>query len=332
MSGNVIYLTGGEQKTFAHFKQEWEGFKTAKLLKLDLDSGLVETITKYTSKPDVTVDQNASHLFKAGEIADGIAHLCTNTELVGVDLATGEVVSQISHPYMNDLHDVIISRNNTFLVANTGLDCVVELTRDGETLALTSVIDEDVWDRFERTKDYRKVATTKPHAAHPNKVFELLGQTYATRFIQKDAISLTGSGPRFDIGLDNPHDGHMFNDEVIFTTIRGYLSFHSPDGALTRQVNLAKAKGREGKNVALGWARGLCMLDERHVAVGYTRLRPSRFREQMQIAKHALGKRNARGESPTRIVIYDILKNEQVKEFDMEPHGLNAIFAIMKQV
>lgn len=330
MSDNVVYLTGGEQKVFAHFKQEWEGFKSARLMKLNLDTGAVETTVEYVSSPEVTVDQSASHLFKAGQIEDGVAHLCTNTELVDVELATGKVLKQISHPYMNDLHDVIVSRDDTLLVANTGLDCIVEMTRDGETLGMTSVTDEDVWERFDRHKDYRKVATTKPHQAHPNKVFELGGQTYATRFIQKDAIPLNGTGPRFEIGLDNPHDGHRFGDEIIFTTIRGYLSCHSPDGKLIRQINLADAKGRDKKEVALGWARGMCMLDDRHVAVGYTRLRPSRFREQMQIAKYALGKRNSRGESPTRIVVYDIQKNEQVTEFDLEPHGLNAVFAIMQ--
>ena len=77
------------------------------------------------------------------------------------------VLKVISHPCFNDLHHVTVGPQDTLFVAVTGLDAVAEVTLDGELIRLTSTVEGvDVWDRFSPDVDYRRCASTKPHASH----------------------------------------------------------------------------------------------------------------------------------------------------------------------
>ena len=49
---------------------------------------------------------------------------------------------------------------------------------------------DSTWKKFSKSIDYRKVATTKPHAAHPNFICEYNSDFYVTRFEQKDVIKI----------------------------------------------------------------------------------------------------------------------------------------------
>ena len=61
--------------------------------------------------------------------------------------------------------------------------------------------------------------STKPHLAHPNHVFHIGDEPWATRFQQKDAVSLLDPTRRIDIGLERIHDGIVYGDRVLFTTV-----------------------------------------------------------------------------------------------------------------
>ena len=72
--------------------------------------------------------------------------------------------------------------DGTVLVADTGLDLVVEVSLQGEVLREWSVLEDDTWQRFSRAIDYRKVPETKPHKSHPNHVFRLGDEITKSRF------------------------------------------------------------------------------------------------------------------------------------------------------
>ena len=121
-------------------------------------------------------------------------YLCTQTEVLICDFPSFAIRKIISLPFFNDLHHVAVALDGRLFVAVTGLDAVAELAPDGTLLRLQSVADGSVWDRFSKTVDYRKVATTKPHLSHPNFVFFLDGEPWVTRFQQCDAVPLYRTG------------------------------------------------------------------------------------------------------------------------------------------
>src|SRR5262249_317885 len=128
----------------------------------------------------------------------------------------------ISLPQFNDLHHVRPTSTGSLAVANTGLDQVVEMSREGRVLRLWSAVGGDPWDRFDPERDYRKVDSTKPHRSHPNYVFEVGEDLWGTRFEQRDALCLTGGG-RIAIDVQRPHDGITMGDKVYFTTVNGCI-------------------------------------------------------------------------------------------------------------
>ena len=238
-------------------------------------------------------------------------------------------IAYLTHPAFNDLHDVQISTRDTILVVNTGLDAVMEFDRSGVLLNEWGVLGGSIWERFSRNNDYRKWPTTKPHRAHPNKVFEIGKEIYATRFEQCDAVCLVSPDKRFRFGKDHPHDGHIVNEKIYFTTINGCVLVYNHRGTLVERLELTTYHGDENLDVALGWCRGLYVLEDRYLIVGFTRLRPSKFREQVRWVKHILGKSLTKGSRATRVAIYDMQAGCKVTEYDLEAYGLNAVFAIL---
>ena len=114
----------------------------------------------------------------------------TNTEVLLYRVPSFERIAYVSLPMFNDVHHVRPTPNGNLLVANTGLDMVLEMTREGAIVQVWNVLGDDPWERFSEATDYRKVKSTKPHLAHPNHVFYVGDEPWASRFQQKDAISL----------------------------------------------------------------------------------------------------------------------------------------------
>ena len=133
-------------------------------------------------------------------------YACTSTEVLVFEVPGFRRIGYVSLPCFNDLHHVTPTRDGNLLVANTGLDMVVKFTPQSKVLAEWNVSDEDLWSRFSRSVDYRKVETTKPHQSHPNFVFELSDDVWVTRFEQRDAVCLTSRGKKVSIGAQRPHE------------------------------------------------------------------------------------------------------------------------------
>ena len=104
-----------------------------------------------------------------------------------------ELLDYVSLPCFNDVHHVRPSPSGNIALANAGLKMVLEMTSEGEIIRAWNALGEDPWAHVDPEVDYRKVST-KPHQAHPNYIFYLGSELWATRFHQGDAISLEGVG------------------------------------------------------------------------------------------------------------------------------------------
>jgi hypothetical protein len=227
-------------------------------------------------------------------------------------------------PCFNDLHHVRPTPDGNILVANTGLDMVVEFTPEGEVLREWNALGEDPWERFSRSVDYRRVGTTKPHRSHPNHVFFLDGQIWVTRAEQKDAVCLTDGNLRIPLGGEYVHDGYIFEGIIYFTGVDGRLILVDRKSLKIVEVfDLNTIDGVNGE--PLGWCRGLWVVDEGYVWVGFTRVRKTKFMENVNWVKHG-GKERRK---PARVALYDVAARKCVAEIDVEKYGLNVVFNML---
>jgi hypothetical protein len=253
-------------------------------------------------------------------------YTCTTTEVLIFQVPSFRQVGYISLPCFNDLHHAIPASDGNLLVVSTGLDMVFKVSLGGEVLQEWCVVDEAPWTRFSRSVDYRKIETTKPHLSHPNFVFELNGETWVTRFTQRDAISLNGSKARIDIALEKPHDGVLWGDHLVFTVVDGKVIFaNRQTHRVDRVLDLRQIQDRN-QQVLPAWCRGVLPVDANTMWVGFTRIRRTLFRENVRWAKIVL--REGTVVKPTHIALFDIANGVCLKEIDLEPYGLNCVFGI----
>jgi hypothetical protein len=281
---------------------------------------------RYASPPEACPDERPSFVFKAGTLADGRLYACTQTEVLVYGVPGFELERRISLPCFNDVHHVTPTPCGTLLVANTGLDMVVELSLRGEVLNEWSALDEDPWQRFERGTDYRKLASTKPHRSHPNYVFLLGGEIWTTRFEQRDAVSLTRPGRRIELPGAQPHDGVLHGDTLYFTQVDGRVVLVDAASLRTRRVLDLARMGPDQK--LLGWCRGIHVPDPDHVVVGFSRLRETRFRENLAWLQSKVRTGRPAGCYPSRVALYDLVAEKLVWEHPTEDVGLDIVFSI----
>ena len=323
----TLWIVGGEQRGVPHWTREWKLFKKALVVKVE--HGSIQRVLEYESPPEHCPDELHSIVFKSGSIRGDCAYLCTQTEVLVCKFPSFAIQRVISHPCFNDLHHVTLAPDGRLFVAVTGLDAVAELAPDGALLRLTSVIDDSVWDRFSETVDYRKVATTKPHRAHPNFVFFLDGRVWVTRFQQRDAVPLDrcskGRSP-FDIAAEGAHDGHVMGDIIYFTTVNGLIvRFDLKSG--TRKVFDLNAARDVDPDRPLGWCRGLLPTADR-AWVGFSRIRYTALRTNLDWVRHGFQRADRYPPCPTRVALYDLAKLALLEEVDLEDAGMNAVFSI----
>lgn len=325
-----LYILGGKQRRLGMEepteRDEWCLYDTAIILELDTQSGSVRTCVEYQSPFYARAGSNSAASFHAGVLINNLLYTCTTTEVLIFRLPTFERVGYISLPCFNDLHHVTRSSDGSLLIVNTGLEMVLRVTPEGEVLNEWSVLGEDTWSRFSRHIDYRKVESTKPHRSHPNFVFELDGEIWATRFHQRDAICLTRSGKRIEIGGESPHDGLVWGDRILFTAVDGKVVIVNRHSLTVEQsVNLRHIQDRDQQTLP-AWCRGLSPVDERRIWVGFTRIRKTLFREHVRWVKSIL--REGTVVMPTHISLFDIVDKKCLTQFDLEPYRMNTIFAI----
>lgn len=295
------------------------------ILEVDALTGSAQVRSEYGTPPTARATDRSSVLYKAGTLVGSKMYTCTPTEVLVYELPRFTVANYVSLPCFNDLHHVVPDSAGNLLVASTGLDLVVRLDPAGTVLQEWNVLGDNPWAKFSRDVDYRKVETTKPHRSHPNFVFELDGQVWVTRFEQRDAICLGEPRKRIDIAIQAPHDGHVCGEYIYFTTVDGHLVIAGRDSLrVERTVDLTAINGAE---MLLGWCRGLLRIDADKFWVAFTRIRATRFQENLFWLNHAL--RNRMLQKPTHIALYDISAGRCLREINLEDHGMNVIFSIL---
>src|SRR2546426_1284606 len=277
-----VYVTGARQRKTP--EDEWTLYERALLIRVDTHTSTSEPCIDYVSPEAASAAGRASYLFKSGTIKGPRLYVCTSTEVLIYEVPGFRRVGYISLPCFNDLHHVCPSREGTVFVVNTGLDMVVEVSAEGRVLREWSVLGEDPWRRFSPDIDYRKVPTTKPHKSHPNFVFELGEDVWATRAVQGDAVCLTRPGLRIGLGKELVHDGHFHDGKIYFTTVDGTLVIVGQDSLRVEQVVDLKTIDNEAKAL-LGWCRGVMVLDERRGWLAFPRGCQKRVQKQNKLGQ-----------------------------------------------
>ncbi len=320
-----LYVAGGQQRTLRGMTADmdsWYEYQKGLILELESGSGTSEAILEYVSPPGTCPEEEPAILFKSGTLVGEELFICTQTEVMIYSVPSFERVAYISLPMFNDVHHVRPTPTGTLLVANTGLDTVVEITRKGELVRTWNVLGQDAWGdgRFSPDTDYRRVKTTKPHLAHPNHVFYIGDEPWATRFQQKDAVSLEDPGRRIDIGLERLHDGMVAGGRVYFTTVDGKVAV--ADTTTLEVVRIIDLTEAHPDDMLLGWARGLYVEGGR-MWVGFSRIRPTKFRENVGWVLRGLKR-----DFGTHVGCYDIETGTSLGQYAVEKYGLSAIFGI----
>jgi hypothetical protein len=324
LSMKNFYVVGGRQRRTAFRKlEEWQSSVEALLIELDPEKNQSRVCVEYVSPPEVRPDVLPAIQFKAATLRGNQLYACTSTEVLVYELPSFRLQHYISLPCFNDLHHVCPTQRGTLLVVVTGLDMVVEITTTGSLISEWSVLGEDPWARFSRQTDYRKIPTTKPHRSHPNHVFELDKQVWVTRLQQRDAICLTTPGPRIDIAVQRPHDGCIFGDKIYFTTVDGHVVIVNRK-TLQPEQTIDLNQMSEHPEQTLGWCRGILPLDARWLWVGFTRVRPTRFVENV-----AWVRGYADQHLPTRVALYDLERKTCEQEIELGPHGIGIVFSLL---
>jgi hypothetical protein len=320
-----IYVVGGRLRSTIFRKlEEWQSCEQGLVIELDPKANTSRVCAEYVSPPEVCPPDLPAVLFKSSTLRGNTLYTCTSTEILVYELPGFRLTNRISLPCFNDLHHVCPTHTGTLLAAVTGLDIVVEVSMAGELVGEWNVLGQDTWAKFSRQTDYRLVATTKPHSSHPNHVFEIDNEAWVTRFQQRDAICLTKPGVRIDVAVERPHDGYIFGDRIYFTTVDGHVVIANLKTLKVEQtINLNQVKGATGQ--VLGWCRGVLPLDERYAWVGFTRVRPTKFVENVAWIKRGGAARH----KASHIALYDLQKMTCQQEIELEPHGIGVIFSLL---
>jgi hypothetical protein len=318
-----LIVTGGRQRGLRPLTAglDWYEYEAAVAVQVDPIAGSVTPVVEYVSPATALPEGGGTILFKSGTLQGETLWTCTQTEVLGYDVRTWTRRGYLSLPFFNDLHHVVPTERNTLLVAASGLDMVFECTMEGEVAASWDVTGRPVWHRFSPSEDYRKVRTTKPHAAHPNYVFRIGDEVWATRFEQRDAVSLANPDRRIEIGIERVHDGVVHGDTIYFTTVDGKLVL--ADAVSLQVARVIDLAALHPADVLLGWTRGLHVMDATHVWVGFSRIRPTKFRENVGWVA-----RGFRRDFGTHIGLYDLEHLENQAQIPLEEAGLSAVFGI----
>jgi hypothetical protein len=325
-----LYVLGGRERRVGlrepTFNNEWCLYEAALILEVDTETGAARTCVEYQSPREARAgDRPAAH-FHSGAIVGDTLYTCTTTEVLIYRLPEFQAIGYISLPCFNDVHHVTPSSDGNLFVVSTGLDMVVKITPQGETIAEWSVLDEAPWARFSSSIDYRKVETTKPHVAHPNFVFELDDEVWSTRAHLRDAVCLNKRGKRIAMDGEAPHDGLVCGDQIFFTGVDGKVVIVNRRTLRICQIVDLRRVQDSGKEVLPAWCRGLLPVDERMMWVGFTRIRKTVFKENVRWVKTVL--REGTIVKPTHIALFDLVSQQCLREIDLEPYGLNSIFSI----
>ncbi len=316
-----MLITGGRQRQAQSLRElgdtTWYGYGSGVIA--SVDESHAEVVHTYVS--DTTVrGEDDPMLFKCATRVDDLVYATTETEVLVYRLPDFELVHHLSHPWFNDVHHVLPTATGTLLVASSGIEAALEFDLEGELVRQYPVDDErqGFWDD---DRDLRFGVNLKPHTIHPNHLFLVGDEPWATRFELRDAVSLTDTSRRIAIDRQRVHDGHVHDGHAWFTTVDGAVVVGDPEtGAIVDTYDL----NEDRQNVIPGWCRGLLIGDD-HFWVGFSRIRQTAVRARLGWIRTGLST-----SLPTRIERYDRKTRRMEACIDLEPLEINAVFSIME--
>ncbi len=318
-----LLLTGGRQRTSRLFRlDEWHNYDLALLVELDTESGASTIRLAHQTPPHLCPDTNPSIVFKAGALDGENLLLCTQTEILVVDVASMKMQRRISHPWFNDIHHVVRLHGKIHVVS-TGLDALIVMDDWGNVLQVLDALEGDTWQHFDKSTDYRLVSTTQPHRSHPNYVFQVGSKTWVTRFRQGDAICLLGGKGTIKVAHERIHDGCFHEGSVWFTSVDGHVI--KTDPSTGRVLDDFDLNSMDDRDLPLGWCRSI-HFHEGLAYVGFSRVRPTKIKQNLAWLRKPL---NNPESLPTRVAVYDLVAGRMLLEWDLEHLGMNAIFSIL---
>jgi hypothetical protein len=270
--------------------------RSAAIVLIDWTKKEIVRQLSYNSPPE-SAPPPGHMTFSHGQLVGNRLRVPTATELVTIDLDRWEVEEVITRREFNDVHHVL-EREDRLYVCNTGLQAVLELSREGELREVWGTNGKHPWEVYDPGSDYRHVET-KPHDVHPNHLVFVGEDLWVTRFNQCDAVLVSDHSKRMRIDVGNPHDGLFDGEHVYFTTTNGHVVACDPEtGERVRDIDLYQ---NDTRRRARAWCRGLAMIDSSLAFVGMTQLRPTKWKN---MAHWVLLDGKAR--LPSRIALYDL--------------------------
>jgi hypothetical protein len=319
----TLYVIGGRQRAARSLRdgqEVWQGYDKGLVLRVEVETGTVSTCFEYDSPPDVVAEEEPAISLQASTVDGNLLYTCTETEVMVYSIPDFELLHYVSLPCFNDVHHVRPSPSGNIVVANAGLEMVLEMTPAGEIVRAWNALGKDPWADVDPELDYRRIST-KPHRAHPNYVFYLGSELWATRFHQGDAVSLEESGRSIQLSDERVHDGLLHEGSLYFTTVDGKIVV--ADAERLEVIETIDLAALSDERELLGWCRGV-LVDGKRLWVGFSRIRPTQFRENVSWVA-----RGFRRGKPTHIACYDLERRTCLTEIDLEPAGLSALYSIL---
>lgn len=312
-----------------HFKDKTEGFRYqgAILQLIDWNKKKIVRQVEYVS-PKENLGEGLSMMFKGAYLSGDRLFVVTNTEVLQYRYSDFSLLSVITHESFNDLHAVIVNDAGLY-VCNTGLETVQVFSAQGDLIDTKNIASTATWDRFDRSVDYRRVATTKPHEVHINHLFELNGAVWVNLGSRRSARTL--GSPVKHIDMDSwfdedekvlCHDGLVRNGKIYFTSVNG--SIVVADQESLEVVERIKYSTTDEGDRRIGWTRGIEVIGNR-AYVGVTKMRHSKFKEY---TRWMLTGRQ--GDMPSSILEVDLSTHKITDCYEMKGFQGCAIYSIIK--
>lgn len=319
-------LSGGGQKWSSGITKYFNSEPSAHyglLEVVDFEKKEIKTINKLKPNKEYLNKDKPDIRYTSCSLQGSKLYVGSTTEVFVFDFPSMDLIRTFSHPYLNDVHHVK-EINDDIYVVSTGLDAVLKFDKDLNFCKAINVMGKNPNHRFSKTEDLRVLYTTKPHESHPNFIFNIDDDIYVTRFHQKDALCINNINKIFDIGIQKIHDGHLFDDEVFFTTIDGKVIIFDAETRQKKKTLDLNTICNKGK--PLGWCRSLAKVDN-HIYVGFTKLRSTKVEDNvMWLTTTFLNKGYL--SLPTRIAKINIDTMVLEDEFILPKGHMNLIFTI----
>lgn len=323
-----LLISGAKERKNGFELGEGKYYDRAKLLRLDLASGSVETLLEKSEGGEHYPDEHPNLQYTACWLEGDTLWLPTDTEVYKLAYPSLTVELLISHPAFHNIHSVNVFDDKVY-ITSTGLDLVAVYTTQGELVEMINCQDKPLWHRFSENEDYRLVHSTRPHDCHPNFVFHWQGKPWVTRCKQQDAVMLGNTAQQIELTVPEKrisvHDGLVFKDKVYFTSVDGFLLIADPEtGKLEQEINVLSHLGGE----KLGWCRGLTISEDGIAYLGFSRIRRTKVVERLSwLVRGQLDKMTY---VPACVLAYDIRAQKVVKQYDIPISEIDAVYGVIQ--